>query len=111
MAKTTLEGSRGHQKPNHQRRQRDDARPHLQASWPPSPTISLLLQMLVVHRLRVCIYAVLSSRFDLRAQNGCYGLYIPALPLPQSSNPDQVSQEDRNPNHPQSSTILYGIAS
>ena len=36
---------------------------------PVGPFYQPILRMLVLHRLRVCIYAVLSSQFDLRAQN------------------------------------------
>jgi hypothetical protein len=50
--------------------------PHLQTDRPVGLAVSHLLQTLVLHRLKVYIYSVLSNRFDPRAQNGCYGLYI-----------------------------------
>jgi hypothetical protein len=46
------------------------------------PTVSLLLPMLILHHLRVYIYAILLSWFDLRARDGCYGLYIPVPATP-----------------------------
>ena len=44
-------------------------RPHPQAAWPLGPPVSLYVTMSVLHRLLDCIYAILSSRFDPRAQN------------------------------------------
>ena len=60
---TTPEGSRGHQKAIHERRPQVDDR------WgrPLGLTCQLSVPMSVLHRLRVCIYAILSSRFDPRA--------------------------------------------
>jgi hypothetical protein len=44
-------------------------RPHCQVGRPVGPTISLRVAMSILHRLKDCIYAVDSSRFDLGAQN------------------------------------------
>jgi hypothetical protein len=48
------------------------------------------LAMSVPYRLRVCIYAILSSRFNPRAHDGCSGLYKQASAhLPKASwNPN-----------------------
>ena len=40
-----------------------------EAGRPMGPMCQPPLRMLVLHRLLDCIYAILSSRFDLRAQN------------------------------------------
>ena len=39
---------------------------HLPASQPMGPSYQPLFAMSVLHRLRVCIYAILLNRFDLR---------------------------------------------
>ena len=44
-------------------------RPHLQVGRPMGPTCQPLLATSVLHRLKDCISAVYSSRFDLRAQD------------------------------------------
>ena len=44
-------------------------RPNLQAGRPLGPACQPLVVMPVLHRLLDCIYAVYSSRFDLRAQD------------------------------------------
>ena len=43
--------------------------PHLLVGRPLAPPIGLRLAMLVLHRLKDCIYIVLSSRFDPRTQD------------------------------------------
>ena len=42
---------------------------HLQAGQPLGPPMGPLIAMSVLHHLRVCIYAILSSQFDPRGQD------------------------------------------
>ena len=43
--------------------------PHLQAAWPMGSTWHSLVVTMVLHRLKDCISAVYSSRFDPRAHD------------------------------------------
>jgi hypothetical protein len=64
--------------------------PHLQIGQSLIPTWQSLLHTSVLHHLNDCIYAILLSRFDLRAQDLCLGLYISTYPLPEAF---AISQE------------------
>jgi hypothetical protein len=74
------------------RRVEEDGRPPVGLVGRPwDPRVSLPLLTLVLHRLRVCIYAIVSSQFDPRAPVHSMGLYKQSL-HPLASNSTHKSQ-------------------